>query len=317
MGNYKLRIMITVILKRKLFKAGIFLLVALIPYIVYAASMTAPQKIVGSLDTYRIQSDETLYDVARSFEVGIDELMYANLITDPWFPGAGTELIIPSMHILPSKPHKGIIIDKTALRLYYFPGDTANIISFPVALGKPGYETPIGTTKIIDKKANPFWKPSPRVRIEYPDLDLPAIVPPGPGNPLGEYAIYLGWDLIVIHGTNDPWTVGSHVSRGCVRMYPEHIKILFGEVNKGTEVRVVDEPVRIGWLNNRLYLAVYPTRVQKDRIDLRKNAGFPEDVEAIKRNLANIAESYRVDLDWNKVNTALQEYRGIPVRISK
>ncbi len=305
-------------IKRNIIKAA-FLLSIITPCITYASDKLAPQAMIGYLDRYQIKNGETLYDVARNFGVGIDELMYANQIIDPWFPAVGTELIIPSMHVLPSKPHKGIVINKTALRLYYFPKEnsTEGVISFPIAIGKPGYETPMGTTRINDKKENPSWRPTDKVRAEYPGLGLPSVVPPGPSNPLGEYAIYLGWDLIVMHGTNDPWTVGSHVSRGCIRMYPEHIKTLFSKVSRGTEVRVVDEPVKIGWLDNQLYLTVYPNRAQKDKIDLRKRVDVPRDSAAIKKNLLNIAASHQIELDWNAVNTALQEYRSVPIRVSR
>lgn len=283
------------------------------------AAQTPPDNIIGELITYQVRHDENLYDIARNFGVGIDELMYANKSLEPWFPEPGSYLVIPLQHILPPAPHNGIVINKVELRLYHFTQQNGaqKVLTFPVSVGKPGYETPLGTTTVYGKKEDPYWTPTPIVRAEYPELGLPATVPPGPNNPLGKFAVYLGWKWIVLHGTNDPWAIGSYATRGCIRMYPEHIETLFPLIKNGTTVKVIDEQIKIGWLNSQLYLAVYPSRAQKDRIDLGKQAGAPRNLDATKRNLVKLSKDYGIQIDWDAVDSAVREYRGIPVRISQ
>lgn len=292
--------------------------IALIFLIIPCATqaLEPPQdNIIGELITYQVESDENLYDIARNFGVGIDELMYANKALEPWFPEPGSYLVVPKQHILPSVPRNGIVINKVELRLYHFNG--GSVFTYPVSVGKPGYETPMGSTTVYGKKEDPYWTPTPIVRAEYPELGLPATVPPGPNNPLGKYAVYLGWKWIVLHGTNDPWAIGSYATRGCIRMYPEHIEALFPHIKSGTAVTVIDEPIKFGWLNKQLYLAVFPSRAQKDRIDLGKHAGHPRGLETTKKHLVKMAKDYNLELDWETVDTALREYRGIPVQISR
>ncbi len=290
-------------------------------YKAYAAQV--PQdNIIGELVTYHVKHDENLYDIARDFGVGIDELMYANKLVDPWFVESGRELIIPTQHILPAVPHSGIVINKVELRLYYFIKDNGNtkVLTFPVSVGKIGYETPLGVTTVYNKKEDPYWTPTPIVRAEYPELNLPASVPPGSANPLGKHAVYLRWKWIVLHGTNDPWAIGSYITRGCIRMYPEHIEELFPLIANGTEVTVIDEPIKIGWLNKELYITAFASRMQKDTIDLGKSVKHfknAKSIELAKNNLIKISKDYEVQIDWTAVDSALKEYRGIPVRISK
>ena len=122
--------------------------------------------------------------------------------------------------------------------------------------------TPLGTTTVVGKVVRPTWFPPQSIREEKPYL--PEMVPPGPDNPLGEYELRLGWPAYLIHGTNKPYGVGRNVSHGCIRLYPEDIERLFSEVQVGTPVRVIDEEIRLAWVDGELYLAVAPSRHQMD-----------------------------------------------------
>lgn len=268
--------------------------------------------LIGSKTTYKVREKENLYTIARKFDVGIDELMHANRGVNKDKPKAGTVLTIPSMHILPPKPYSGIVINKTELRLYYFKvdGDPSSVLTFPITIGKAGYDTPLGMTAVDHKQEQPTWYPAPRMLEENPNL--PSVVPPGPDNPLGEYAIYLGWSEILIHGTNKPSSIGRFGSRGCIRLYPEDIKVLFSLVEKGTQVTVIDEPIRTGWLNNNLYLAVYPARGQQHSF-----VPSEDDMNQTKAELQRLADENNVKLDLNLVDSTLRGFASTPIMVSR
>ena len=201
--------------------------------------------IIGEMHEYYIwRENEDLLEVARADELGLIELMAANPGVDPWVPGRNTHLLLPTMHILPQGPRKGIVINTAELRLYYYDAEDG-YFSFPLGVGRDGYLTPVGSTKIVRKKEKPSWYLTPSEARDHPEL--PKVIPPGEDNPLGEYAMYLGWPSYLIHGTNTPWGIGRRTSRGCIRMYPEDIEWLFRMAPIGTPVTVVDQPVKLGW----------------------------------------------------------------------
>lgn len=281
------------------------------------ANTSERDNIIGEIIYYKVKDEETLYDIARKFDVGIDELIYANIKVNPWLPTEGSEVIIPSMHILPTKPYKGIIINKAELRLYYFPieNDFKQVITFPISIGVPGHETPLGITKVKYMQAHPYWIPPASMQIENPNLIN--IMPPGPDNPLGNYAIYLEWPGIIIHGTNKPWSIGTYGSHGCIRMYPEDILILFQLVKKGTRVRVTNEPIKIGWLNEKLYLEASPNEEQKDQIDMFNKVIINQGIASIKATINNVAAKNQLKLNWQIIDTILEQYKGIPIIINE
>ncbi|MEA3292730.1 MAG: L,D-transpeptidase family protein, partial [Pseudomonadota bacterium] len=87
---------------------------------------------------------------------------------------------------------------------------------------------------------------------------LPKVVAAGPDNPLGQYALRLGFPGYLIHGTNKPYGIGMRVSHGCVRMYPEDIATLFSDVPVGEPVNIVHQPYKFGWFAGELYLEAHP-----------------------------------------------------------
>ena len=281
------------------------------------------EDIIGRIATHRIRGDEPLLDLTRPFELGYVELVAANPGIDPWLPGVGRRIVLPTAHVLPSGPREGIVINLADQRLYFFreaqaAGPAASsrprVLSFPIGVGRDGWSTPLGRTRIVRKRRDPIWYPTRSARAEDPSL--PAVVRAGPENPLGNRALYLGWPTYLIHGTNEPDGVGRRVSRGCIRLYPEGIQRLFDETAIGTPVRVVDEPVKLGWVGRDLYLEVHPTLDEMGQIE--ENGVLdrirPDDLRPRIRKFAGSEQSR---IDWAVAYRVAAERRGIPVRITR
>ena len=224
----------------------------------------ARDDVVGKLQVITANEDDTLSDIARRFNLGYEEIVNANPNVDPWLPGTGTQIVIPTQFVLPDAPRQGIVINLAAMRLFYYPkakaGESQKVITHPVGIGRVEWKTPEGTTRITSKKANPAWIPPPSIRKEHAQKGdpLPAIVPPGPDNPMGTHVLKLDWPSYAIHGTDKPPSIGLRGSHGCLRMYPEDIVCIYNDVPIGTPVRVVNQPNLLGWRGDKLYLQTYP-----------------------------------------------------------
>lgn len=230
------------------------------------------KEVIGELQRVRAHREDTLSDIARRFNVGYEEIVAANPKVDPWLPGTGTEVIIPSQWVLPKAPHKGIVINLAAMRLFYFPpakkGEPQRVITHPVGIGRIEWKTPQGKTRVASKAEAPAWIPTAAIRREHEkDGDpLPAVIPPGPDNPMGAYVMRLGWPEYAIHGTNKPASIGMRGTHGCLRMYPEDIAALYEKVPVDTQVAVVNEPYLTGFRDETLYLQAYPV-LEDDKRD--------------------------------------------------
>jgi L,D-transpeptidase ErfK/SrfK len=268
--------------------------------------------VIGRITYYLTDGERTLLQVARERGLGMLELSAANPGVDAWVPGEERLLTLPTAHILPDGPRQGIVINLAELRLYHMaPGRPVE--SYAIGVGRDGFDTPRGQTTVVRKKEKPTWYPTDSKRRDDPTV--PAVVPPGPDNPLGEYAMYLGWPTYLMHGTNKPFGVGRRVSRGCIRMYPEGVAALYPQVKIGTPVAVVDQPIKLGWLEGELYLEAHPDLDQLD--ELENTYGFtlkpaPDMREPIMAKAG--AEAWRID--WDVVEAELVARRGLPVRIT-
>ena len=272
------------------------------------------ESVVGGIEVYRARFDDTLLDVARRFGMGLEEMKLANPDVDLWLPGEGAAIRLPSRYVLPSTPRRGVVINVPEMRLYYYPKDATTVRTWPISIGRLEYETPLGTTSVVRKKVGPVWYPTDSIREEYAARGeiLPRVVKPGPDNPLGTHALYLGFPTYLIHGTNRPYSIGMRVSHGCVRLYPEDIVKLYGLVAPGTPVAIVDERVKAGWLGDDLYLEVHP------------NPGVPEDearpsmTEAVRAIIEATSEGAEPPpVDWGRVKSALARANGIPTVVGK
>ena len=221
-------------------------------------SLPAPgSNMVGQLQVVIARHQDTLLDIARHYDVGYNEIRAANPGVDPWLPGAGTRVLVPTQYILPPKPWTGIIINVPERRLFYFPPGQNVVYTYPVGIFRPKWPNPLGSTRIIAKVKNPTWTVPKNIQEEHAKVGepIPAFFPAGPDNPMGELALETGWSQIFIHGTNKPWGVGMRVSHGCFHVYPENEVQLFKMVKVGTPVTTIDQPYVVGTNGNgQLYL---------------------------------------------------------------
>ena len=272
--------------------------------------------VVGRLAVVKAKHEDTLLDIARRFDIGQDEIVLANTQVDRWIPGAGAEVRIPSRYILPRAERTGIVLNVPEMRLYYFPppesDSVASLRTYPVSIGRMDWNTPLGKTVIAAKVRNPSWRPPDSIRAEAAENDtpLPELVPPGPDNPLGDYALRLGLPGYLIHSTNRPYGVGMRVTHGCIRMYPEDIEGLFPDIPVGTQVQIVNQPIKTGWLFDTLFIEVHPP--------LEEHTDESADLVEIAMDEINAAWAQRrFDLDARALKAALNKPDGIPVPIAK
>ena len=270
--------------------------------------------IIGANQYYQVREGESLLEIARLHDFGFIELVTANPGMDPWVPEPGRTVLLPGEHILPDAPRRGIVINLPELRLYYYGDGIATPITYPIGVGRLGRETPLGSTLITTKRQSPTWTPPASIRAERPDL--PATVAPGPENPLGLFAMNLGWPNYVIHGTNKPYGIGRRVSSGCIRLYPEDIERLFDTVDVGTPVMVVDQEIKLGWSAGELYLEIHPSVAEGDYLE-EKGWYAPRPVPGLEERILEAAGEQAAKIDWATVARAQRAKRGIPVRITR
>jgi L,D-transpeptidase ErfK/SrfK len=267
---------------------------------------------VGKLRVVTARQQDTLLDIARHYDIGYNEIRAANPGVDPWLPGAGTRVLIPSEYILPPKPWVGIVIDIPARRLYYFPPEQKVVYTYPVGIFRPKWPDPLGSTRIIAKVKNPSWTVPKNIQEEHAKAGepIPAYFPPGPDNPMGELALETGWLQIYIHGTNKPWGVGMRVSHGCFHVYPENEVQLFKMVRVGTPVRSIDAPYLVGSDGDgHLYLQSFqPLPEYKDPNSPQQRA-----VDAITRYLAGTQT--KPIINWQRVIDLVHQPNTVPTPI--
>ena len=291
-------------LKRALFMAS---LAALMSCPMSASSFATESQregtVIGRQTVYLVKADESLPEIAKRFDIGFGAITAANPGTDPFVPDPGRRIVLPTEWILPDAPiRKGIVVNIAEMNLFVYSRDgSQTVTTFPVGIGDQGKETPVGTFTIVEKIRNPAWYVPESIRKEKPYL--PAVVPPGPDNPMGSHALRLSNMTVLIHGTDRPWGIGTRDSHGCIRLYQEDIARLFGMVQRGTPVTIVNQPVKAAARGDRVYLEVHD---YEDGRDLY--------LEALKvleaKNLAS-----RVDLE--KTRVACRERTGLLVDVTK
>jgi len=277
-------------------------------------SMAAPpDDVVGTVRHHVAVEADTLLDLARDNGLGFVEIAAANPGIDPWLPRAGTRIVLPTAHLLPKATRRGIVINLADQRLYFFPPNLPPQ-SYPIGAPTAGAGLRTGTARVVAKRIDPVWTPPPSVRAEDPDL--PRAIPPGPDNPLGGFALDLDWEYVVIHGTNRPYGIGRRVSHGCFRLYPEDIEALFKQVAIGTPVAIVNQSVKIGWIEGELHLEIHPSLDQADEIE-SKGAFTPESIAELEPLVREAAASFSDRIDWERVARAARERTGVPMPIFK
>jgi L,D-transpeptidase ErfK/SrfK len=293
-------------------------------------------EVFGEVRVIEARYEDTFVSLARTYNVGFEELKHANPGVDAWLPGTGTKITIPTLYVLPRTAQRGIVVNVAELRLYYFPADSKlppegvppgsrRVITHPISIGRLDWSTPLGVTSITGKVANPSWYPPQSIRDEHAARNdfLPRVVPPGPDNPLGKHAMRLALGSYLIHGTNKPSGVGMRVTHGCIRMFPEDIEALYKTVPVGTAVNIVNQPVKIGWMaDGTLYLEAHPA-LHESNFDGESVAADTE-IEPIQESpLTSLMRAYvaatderRVELDWNAAERVAQGGSGVPEAVS-
>ena len=231
---------------------AILALLAVAPAAAVELALPVEGSVVGDPGVVVTRAQDTLLDIARLHGLGYNEIAAANPAIDPWVPGEATGVFVPTQFVLPPGPREGMVINLAQMRLFYFPppqpGEPARVVTYPIGIGDDVAPTPVGATRIARKAVDPAWHPPDSIRKRRAEEGeiLPAVVAPGPDNPLGSRALYLGLPGYLIHGTNRPWGIGMRVSNGCIRLYPEDIEALYAQVPIGTPVRIVYEPYLFG-----------------------------------------------------------------------
>lgn len=210
----------------------------------------AGSRLIGENILYNVPKDgRSLEAIAADYKIGLLGMLEANPGTDPYLPTPGSVLTIPSQMLLPDTPREGIVVNLAELRLYYYPKGEDKVIVYPIGIGQTGMNTPLKVTSVSQKIPNPTWTPTANIRKRYlsQGITLPAVVPAGPENPMGQFALRLamGHGEYLIHGTNADFGIGMRVSSGCIRLRPDDIEALFNQIPQGTRVQIINEPVKV------------------------------------------------------------------------
>ena len=292
--------------------------------------------IIGKLDSTVVGREYTLLDIAREYGFGYQDLKLLNPEIDIWMPKDGEVVQLPSRFILPNVPREGVVLNIPEMRLYYFPphkqGEPVEVYTYPLGVGREGWDTPYKKTRIVGKKKHPDWRPPKSILKEHEDAGdpLPKVVKAGPDNPLGDYALRLGLPAYLIHGTNKPWGIGMRVSHGCIRLYPEDIAELFQKVKVGTPVNIINKPYKIGGADGVLYLEAHPplTTATRDEygdiiesvdeygepINRDNDYGTVNFTQVVEMIVASTDEDEYL-IDWGMAKIVSSEAKGIPIAI--
>ena len=272
-------------------------------------SVAKGDDVIGRLAVVKLEKGDTLPDIARHFSLGINAISAANPGVDVWVPEAGERIMLPLSFILPDTPRKGIVINLATMRLFQYKADSKSLVvsTYPVGVGTEERPTPTGQTSVARKTTRPTWHVPASIAADHRKKGdiLPAEIPPGPENPLGEYALYLGKTSYLIHGTNKPASIGLKATNGCMRLYPENVKMLYKDTPVNTPVAIVNQPYLIGQRDGVLYMEAHTPL---------EDSGANE-LEKIYAKLRNIEKKSAQTLDWSRIKKVQTEARGIPVPI--
>ena len=278
----------------------------------YGLSFKLPrlgQSLVGKPQVAQVKRGEDFSDVAERFRVGYYEILEANPGINPDKPPVNTVLVVPTQYILPHNlPQDTIFINLAEMRLYYQPKVENKVYIFPIGIGKEGWNTPTGEMTVIKKTKAPTWHMPLSIfnwRNSTGEKNITRVVPPGPENPLGAYALYLSKSGYLIHGTNLPAGIGRRSTAGCIRLYNDDMELLFNMVKVGTKVKSVNEPYKAGWQGKKLYLEAHMPLFE-ERL---KTGG---DIKPALDVVSNAILGRNTKIDWKKVEKIAKEHLAIP-----
>lgn len=290
----------------------LFFLLAL-PTASFSAVFNMPRNgndVVGQYFTVEAHSGDTLISIGADYDIGLHEMLEANPNVNPKRLRAGQKVIIPSAYILP-KFRKGIVINLAELRLYYFDHSGKHVYTYPVGLGRREWRTPTGTAKVNRKQKDPTWYVPESIAdfvFEQTGRILPDFIPPGPENPLGHHAIYITLPGYLIHGTNQPWSIGKLISSGCIRLYNEDVAELYDMVKIGDPVHIIHHPYKVGWKDGDLFLEAHVPVTIDDPINKLN-------VLSVDRAIRETVKERNVRIDWHRVDRIVRRPSGIPIPV--
>jgi L,D-transpeptidase ErfK/SrfK len=258
--------------------------------------------LVGAPSRDLVEPGDTLLDVAWRHRLGFERVARLNPEIDIWIPDPGTVVQLPTEHVLPDVARRGLVINVPEMQLYDFTVAAAPEI-FAIAIGDQMDPSLIGEFRIGSKRVRPAWRVPASIRAERPEL--PAVVPPGPDNPLGDYWMTIGRTSYGIHGTDNRWSIGREATHGCIRLYNDEIARLFARTREGTPLALVYQPVKLGRRGARLYVEAHP--------DLYGRA--PDRAERVAERLRGLGLWPWVAADH--LERAIADARGIPVEVGE
>lgn len=271
------------------------------------------EDVVGEIKVIKARYEDTFAGLAEANDLGYLEMLAANPGVDPWLPGEGTDIVLPTRFILPPGPREGIVINLAEYRLYYFPKGQGVVHTYPLGIGREGWSSPVGSTRITAMTSNPAWYPPKSIREEHAASGdpLPTVVPPGPNNPLGPYKISLGIPGYLIHGSNKKFGIGMRVSHGCFRMLNHNVLELASRVKVGTPVRIINEPYKFGISQGRLYLEAHTPLEDEDH-----SMSLTDKHAVVVNTLLNWADPTTLKLDWEVIREIIAGEDGLPIHIA-
>lgn len=275
----------------------------------------AGDDVVGEVQVIKARYEDTFAGLSETHDLGYLELVAANPGVDPWLPGEGTDIVLPTRYILPPGPREGIVINLAEYRLYYYPQGQNVVHTFPLGIGREGWGSPVGNARITTMINNPAWYPPQSIRDEHAaDGDpLPKVVPPGPDNPLGPYKMNLSMPGYLIHGSNKKFGIGMRVSHGCFRMLNHNVLELAGMVKVGTSVRIIDEPYKFGVSQGKVYLEAHTPLQDED-----KHMTLMDKHAVVINTLLKRDEAAGVlQLDWEMIRDVIAGEDGLPIQIAE
>jgi L,D-transpeptidase ErfK/SrfK len=271
------------------------------------------EDVIGQVQVVTAKYEDTFADLGEANDLGYLEMVAANPGVDPWLPGAGTEIILPTRFILPPGPREGIVINLAEYRMYYFPKGENVVHTYPLGIGREGWGSPVTLTKVTAKTANPAWYPPASIRAEHAAEGdpLPAIVPPGPDNPLGPFKFSLSLPGYLIHGSNKKFGIGMRVSHGCFRMLNQNVLELAKMAPVGTPVRIINEPYKFGTSGGKIYLEAHqPLDDHGDPSHVDKHTAVINTLLQRQDMAAN------QQMDWEIIREVVTAEDGLPIEVA-
>lgn len=282
------------------------------PVIAATYEINSDSDVIGEVKYITVQEKQTLFDIALANDMGTQEILEANPgIKENKKLQPGTKLMLPCAYVLPQAPREGIVLNLAERRIYFYHPNSNLVSTFPVGIGRMGWRSPKGTTTVVKKRERPTWTPPESIRAHYENQGkiLPDIIPPGPNNPLGNYAMNLGWHGYLIHGTNQPTSVGLRSSSGCIRMYADDIKELFHLSTEGTTVNFVHNPYKIGKVGNKIFLEAHKPLSEIYYHNNENNE------EIIMKCIKDACQTTTAAVNWENATNEMKQSAGYPVMI--